>query len=171
MIACLRKSMRSLLHCHPHPFRPHQFVCWVQHFWRMLTQTHCLITLFSRSRNGTAFSNISPKEEPQGGKFKIICHSPPLPLAICLPIFEHPPGYLSRWEGVYHLMCSSWGPALPFVYRIYPLATLSTHQLHLLYSESSTACSGGKMDTRSLLSARTYIPLAGTALRTSTSAS
>lgn len=171
MIACPRKGMGSLSHHHPRPFRPHQFVCWVQHYWRTSTQTHRLIASFTRSRNGTAFSNISPKEEPQGGKFKIICHSPPSPLAICLPIFERLPGYLSRWEGVYHLKCSSWGPALPFVYRTYPWATLSTHQLHLLYSESSTACSGGKMDIRSLLSACTYIPLVGTASRMPTSAS
>src|SRR3984893_12032311 len=70
-----------------------------------------LLPPHKRDRDGTASSRNFLKEKQLGGRSATIYPSPLSLLAISLLTFVLRPGYLSRREGAYHQICSSWGPA------------------------------------------------------------
>src|ERR1700730_12550440 len=70
-----------------------------------------LLLPHKRDHDGMASSGSFLKEERLGGRSGTIYPSPLSLLAISLLTFILQPGYLSRREGVYHQICSSWGLA------------------------------------------------------------
>src|ERR1700730_4428824 len=94
-----------------------------------------LLSPHKRDHDGTASSRSFLKEEQLGGRSKTICPSPLSLLAISLLAFVLRPGYLSRREGVYHQICSSWGPARLSACRTFHYGRLFTRRWRPLYLE------------------------------------
>src|ERR1700736_2371081 len=131
----IRGNGVSLLLRRRHLAHPRQSVCQRNTYSVTSMSKQYLLSPHKRDHDGTASSRSFLEEERLGGRSATIYPSPLSLLAISLLTFVLQPGYLSRREGVYHQICSSWGPARLSACRTSHYRRLFTCQQCPLYLE------------------------------------